>query len=173
MNIFVLDLDPIKAAEYHCDKHVCKMTVETMQMLLNPFIIQRKSVPFGPCGGGKYKIAHVNHPCSKWVMESFHNYMWTLELGLALGHEYNRRYQKVHACFPVIKWLAFNRERVEFPKYKMTEFALAMPDEYKTDDVVESYRRYYVADKLTFARWNYSQVPDWWPKNEISTILAA
>ena len=33
MNIFVLDEDPIKAAEYHCNKHVVKMILESAQML--------------------------------------------------------------------------------------------------------------------------------------------
>lgn len=33
MNIFVLDEDPVKAAEYHCNKHVCKMIIESAQML--------------------------------------------------------------------------------------------------------------------------------------------
>ena len=28
MNVFVLDKDPAKAAQYHCDKRVNKMTVE-------------------------------------------------------------------------------------------------------------------------------------------------
>jgi len=28
MNIFVLDYNPKKAAEYHCDKHVVKMILE-------------------------------------------------------------------------------------------------------------------------------------------------
>ena len=33
MNIFVLDKDPVKAAQYQCDKHVVKMIVESAQML--------------------------------------------------------------------------------------------------------------------------------------------
>ena len=33
MNIFVLDEDPIKAAAYHCNKHVVKMIIECAQML--------------------------------------------------------------------------------------------------------------------------------------------
>ena len=33
MNIFYLDKDPIVAAEMSCDKHVCKMIVESAQML--------------------------------------------------------------------------------------------------------------------------------------------
>lgn len=33
MNIFVLDTNPQKAAEYHCNKHICKMLLESAQML--------------------------------------------------------------------------------------------------------------------------------------------
>ena len=32
MNIFILDQIPKKAAEYHCDKHVVKMILESAQM---------------------------------------------------------------------------------------------------------------------------------------------
>ena len=33
MNIFILDEDPEFAAASHCDKHVCKMILESGQML--------------------------------------------------------------------------------------------------------------------------------------------
>ena len=33
MNIFILHSDPEIAAKQHCDKHVCKMIVESAQML--------------------------------------------------------------------------------------------------------------------------------------------
>ena len=33
MNIFYLNEDPRVAAEEHCDKHVCKMTIEFCQLL--------------------------------------------------------------------------------------------------------------------------------------------
>ena len=33
MNIFVLDTDPVLAAQMHCDKHVPKMVVEAAQMM--------------------------------------------------------------------------------------------------------------------------------------------
>ena len=33
MNIFVLDLDPTKCAEYHCDTHLVKMITEHNQIL--------------------------------------------------------------------------------------------------------------------------------------------
>lgn len=33
VNVFMLDLDPVLAARYHCDKHVVKMILETAQLL--------------------------------------------------------------------------------------------------------------------------------------------
>lgn len=33
MNIFVLDQDPVKAAEYLCDRHIIKMLLESTQLL--------------------------------------------------------------------------------------------------------------------------------------------
>jgi hypothetical protein len=33
MNLFFLDTDPKKCAEYHCDKHVVKMLLELVQLL--------------------------------------------------------------------------------------------------------------------------------------------
>ncbi len=33
MNIFVLDENPIRAAEMMCDKHIPKMVVESAQMM--------------------------------------------------------------------------------------------------------------------------------------------
>ena len=32
MNIFVLDRDPVKAAQMMCDKHIVKMIIESFQM---------------------------------------------------------------------------------------------------------------------------------------------
>ena len=33
MNLFILDKDPVLAAQLQCDKHVVKMIVESAQML--------------------------------------------------------------------------------------------------------------------------------------------
>ena len=42
-----------------------------------------------------------------------------------------------------------------FNETGLTQFALAMPDKYKTDDPVESYRNYYMSEeKQKIATWN-------------------
>jgi len=56
-------------------------------------------------------------------------------------------------------------KRNESRKYNgLTAFALAMPDEYKSDDAVESYRRYYMSpEKQRIASWNKKRErPEWY-----------
>ena len=46
-------------------------------------------------------------------------------------------------------------------KGDLTEFRLAMPDECKIGDAVESYREYYNVFKKGFAKWKNREVPYW------------
>tara|TARA_R100000353_G_scaffold27510_4_gene23176 strand:+ start:8010 stop:8711 length:702 start_codon:yes stop_codon:yes gene_type:complete len=46
-----------------------------------------------------------------------------------------------------------------------TPFALAMPDEFKCNDAVESYRRYYIGAKQEFAEWR-NGTPEWFIKQK-------
>jgi len=42
-----------------------------------------------------------------------------------------------------------------------------MPDEYRVDDVVESYRNYYKGAKANFAKWTKRNIPEWFKMEEI------
>jgi hypothetical protein len=44
---------------------------------------------------------------------------------------------------------------------------MAMPDEYKVMDVVQSYRNYYMGAKKSFAVWKNRDVPEWFSNNEV------
>lgn len=142
MNIFVLSVDPVLAAMYQCDKHVVKMALETAQML-------------STIAGGPYKPTHAKHPCTIWAGTTWHNFEWLREHGMALCREYSYRYNKRHKCQSII-------ENVSTPKLPsgLTPFAQAMPDEYRDDDAVAAYRRYY--HSKTFAKWTRRNVPSWW-----------
>jgi hypothetical protein len=144
MNIFVLDTDPNIAAKYHTDKHVRKMIVESAQMLSTAHQIIDGPNP------NVYKTAYKNHPCTKWARESQLNYMWLLGLFVALLKEYETRFKKHHKCETLIKHLTImpNILKTEF-----TPFALAMPDQYKTNDPVKSYRNYYLYEKKHLFYW--------------------
>ena len=156
MNIFVVNNDPWLAAEDLCDQHVVKMTLETAQMLSTACWTNDVPAP--------YKKTHYNHPCNVWVRASRDNYVWLIEHGLALSVQYRVRYGKIHKSEAVIKQLAGSTIMSILPNIGLTKFALAMPDQYKTDDPVQSYRKFYVSDKAKFATWNFCDPPSWWPR---------
>lgn len=153
MNIFILDWDVRKCAHYHCDKHVVKMILETAQLLCTA----HHSV--GSTSEPPYRIVHKNHPCSIWTRKSLSNYLYLAELGLALCEEYTFRYDKKHKSEEVIEWSIINKPNIE--DIGFTTPALAMPDIYKVDDVVQSYRNYYIGEKHQIFKWKKRNAPEW------------
>ena len=145
MNIFFLSSNPKKAARLHCDKHVVKMIIETAQLLYSAhWVLSPDNLP-----ATAYKLAHKNHPCSMWVRNSITNYMWLASLGWWLCKEYQYRYgdDKVHKSEAHIVWLLANPPK-SIPHGEFTPPVLAMPDEYKQESVIDSYRTYYIESKL-------------------------
>ena len=158
MNIFFLDWDVRKSSEYHCDKHVVKMILETAQLLCGAHHTTDQPTDQVP-----YKLSHKNHPCSIWVRESLSNYLYLCELGMELCKEYTYRYGKRHKSQDVIEWCITNK--VNICDKGFTEPPKAMPDEYRVSDVVESYRNYYKGSKSRFAVWKNREIPFWYEKN--------
>jgi hypothetical protein len=152
MNIFVLDLEPKKCAEYHMDKHAVKMILETAQLLCGVHWVTGSEAP--------YKLSHKNHPCSIWVRECYENYVWLCDLGMELCKEYSHRYGKRHKSQDIIEWCIVNKPNIR-NNGDITPFALAMPDECKIGDTVESYRTYYIKEKYKIATWKNREIPYW------------
>ena len=158
MNIFFLDVNPRKIAQYHCDKHVVKMILETAQLLCGAHWMVGSEAP--------YKLSHKNHPCAKWTRESDENYEYLCEIGLALCEEYTHRYGKVHKSEAIIEWCATNVPLLPRDVGSTTP-AMAMPEEYKVGySVVQSYRNYYINDKAGFAKWTKREVHEWFVNKE-------
>jgi hypothetical protein len=63
----------------------------------------------------------------------------------------------------VIEWCLINLPNI--PEEDFTEPPKAMPEEYKVDDVVQSYRNYYLGDKKYFSKWKKREVPYWFSEN--------
>lgn len=178
MNIFFIDLDARKAAEQLVDKHVVKMIVETAQLLstahrvLDGIQVQIQLEKDGKTRNKKvwilpddrnhifYKATHINHPCALWCRESVENYNWLVDHLFALSDEYTYRYGKNHKT---IQRLGYE---IQSPPFNLKEWdwtnpPLAMPDEYKSDDFVESYRNYYREEKKHLHKWKNRGVPEW------------
>lgn len=190
MNIFILHLNPIIAAQMHCDRHVVKMIIESAQLLYTCCLIYGiighditdfiNTAPVTTKGSHGYRATHVNHPCCKWLSESVENYKWLVTMAKELCSEYTRRYKKIHATEQHIDWLSYVCPKI--PEIQQTTFAIVMPDEYKClymhehdkdkhdkdehgvcnqYDPVASYRKYYCKVK-TFAKWSKTETPSWY-----------
>ena len=154
MNIFFLDWDLEKCAQYHCDKHVVKMILETAQLLCGVHHTTKQVHEQVP-----YKLSHKNHPCSIWARESLSNYLTLCELGLELCKEYTYRYGKRHKSQDVIEWCLSNKPQIL--DLGLTEPPKAMPDEYKTSNLIDSYRNYYRQAKNEIVSWKNREIPKW------------
>lgn len=152
MNIFVLDENIQKCAEYSVDKHVVKMVLESAQLL--SAAVRMSGIDAG------YKLTHKNHPCTKWASESLSNWRWLKSLTFHLNNEYRFRYNKNidHKSFTV----AMSLPEPKIKDIGITKFALAMPDEFRSDDAIKSYRDYYINQKSHIANWTKRNKPYWW-----------
>ena len=113
MNIFILDKDPVQAAQLQCDKHVVKMVVESAQMLSTAHRLLDGQETRKPSKSGKtmrkyYDLylgqddlemetllmanVHEKHPCTIWSMINTANYDWHWQHLNALCKEYTYRY---------------------------------------------------------------------------------
>ena len=151
MNIFVLDKEVEKCAEYHCDKHVIKMILESAQML--SAVVRLNGHDIG------YKLTHKNHPCTIWARESLSNYNWLVRLTSLLNYEYRYRYDKDinHKSYDLVKTLPIP----DLPDIGLTPFAQAMPEQYKNKNAVKAYRDYYINEKSSFLTWTKRKKPKW------------
>lgn len=151
MNIFILDQDINQCAQYHCDQHVVKMILESVQMLCTALNKKGFSTP--------YRSTHIHHPCVLWVEQSFDNFIWLQDLAIALNREYRFRFAKEgdHQSIRVLADIA----DYAYSKQGVTEFAQAMPGKYKvTGDAVKAYRQFYIGEKLAFAKWTKRSAPE-------------
>lgn len=172
MNIFVVDTDPESAAKQLCDKHINKMTVETVQMLVSASRrhgASDKDVPI-TSKGTPHKGGYANHPSTVWAGDSRDNFMWLFFHGLALAKEFTYRYGKRHAGEDQLEVLSSLVDNV--PDIGPTDVALCVGPELQSkygsthlpiELAVGVYRDFYKKDKADFAKWEKGRPsPNWW-----------
>lgn len=159
MNVFYLHHLPMLAATYHCDKHVGKMLIETCQLL---------ATAHHEHGNGhrvSYRPTHRNHPSAIWARQSRLHYDWLSDLARGLSRQFYWRYHHHHKSYGV--WLAelmYAPPAMQSLPLLWSPPPLAMPDEYKSSDHIQSYRRYYASKAASFPLVYYKGAkpqPDW------------
>lgn len=189
MNIFVLHFSQRKAARWHCDKHVVKMLLETVQLLYTAHwclaypeldkckgsqILSKtqkllaipENMETAPLNlsGKHYRPVHSFHPCARWARETSGNYRWLANLGLELAREFRFRYGHSHSCEEHVEWLSKNPP-TNIPRWTRTNFPLAMDDRFKiSNDPIVSYRYFYKQSKgkeRGLLTYTKREIPHW------------
>lgn len=163
MNIFYTSHDPDVAARDLPDKHCVKMPVEAVQMLVSACVRHGIQPNVITKSGTVHKGGYANHPSTVWAGDTQENWFWTISWGFSLCDEYTKRYSKQHFAENQLHQLLNSFELI--PTGDLTAPALAMPDECKTADPVESYRnciRLKVATKPESFVWKKgTAAPSW------------
>lgn len=169
MNIFVLDYDPKRCAELHCDKHVVKMISEYCQLIFTTLHVHYKDVDFDIM-----KPTHTNHPCRKWLDNSYTNYKWLTKLLDNLHDEWKLRYDhpesKVHKSYELylnnktkIDDMLFNVLPSSINDSLPVDWAYCVPEDCMKDgNIIESYRLYYKTHKQHILKYyrGTKDIPD-------------
>lgn len=175
MNIFAVDDDPARCAEYMVDKHVVKMILETCQLLSTAHRLLDGTEYLDKTKTGRnvkrwrlpddreqhlYSATHIHHPSAVWCRTNNNNYIWLYCHLLALFNEYTYRYGKRHKCEAMIDWLKSAPYNISTGY--LTPVTPAMPDEYKVpNNSIESYRNYYRIAKSRMHKWTKREPPKW------------
>ena len=200
MNIFALSKCPHESARQMLDKHIIKMPTETCQMLhTNILFMQfvnkhgkepslRELKAFHKASKSKLmKPSMLNHPSTIWARQSFDNFMWLYQHGLALCEEHKIRYPKEDEKGNIIEHGSYRRILqcnshtdlvidFQFNGDSLTPVSIAMDDRYRIENtfddewefVIQSYRHYYLEGKWDIAEWKNNRRPDWFPANHFA-----
>lgn len=181
MNIFYIDHNPTQCAQWHVDKHVVKMILESAQLLSTAHRVLDGKEYIGKSKTGRaakrwlldvdmrfphdrdsvvYHATHIHHPSSVWCRANNNNYNWLYSLYVALMNEYTYRYGKNHSCEMLKSYLQAPPANISVGAF--TQPTPAMPDEYKVaNDSIASYKNYYIGAKARFASWKNREIPQW------------
>lgn len=169
MNIFILaqgrtGVDWGRSAKYLDNKRINKMAVETAQIMST--VIQEFGIEIPDLDYYKiYKPTHSNHPCVIWAKLNWYN--WDALHGYLhkLLHEIARRFNKtpkVSELFPEFTIFRNNSHGAEcWPTRTsgITPPPLCMPEEFRGNNLVTSYRRYYASKENIY--YDLEDVPEW------------
>jgi hypothetical protein len=152
LNIFLLDTDVTKCAQYHCDKHVVKMPIEYAQLLSTTLLHHGLEAP--------YKKTHENHPCAVWARKHNGNYTYLYDLAIALGKEYTYRYGKLHKSTEVLYSIPRLLDDEPLERSPLPN-CTSIKTEYPDLNLVDKYRLYYMRDKAHILTFKDREEPHW------------
>lgn len=167
MQVYILDKNPEKSAQYLCDQHLIKQILENAQILCSI-----SSLDF-------HKSTHENHPVTRWFLTGDRitrqiKFAYLMRYTYELNQEYKYRFKKdvnhrsfdlllhqvpaLETLFLFCKDAFIEPDLSDFPKV-FNGFTA------RSADTVEAFREYYVKYKMINfkkpMRWSMRAMPDW------------
>ncbi|MFS8159767.1 MAG: hypothetical protein ACMG6E_06065 [Candidatus Roizmanbacteria bacterium] len=149
MQIFFINIDPVKAAKQLSDVHIRKMPTESAQLLSTAFRVIKPQTILSIC-----KSYNPYGRLVKWLVASKAHYRWLLQHAIALCKEYTYRTDKVHASQTYIDLIAEKWNPVVMDQYKH----LIVPN-----DPIQSNRNLLKIGKRDICHWKLKPArrPTW------------
>ena len=160
MNIFAIEsnehgeIDWVKSAQSQDNYRLVKMILESCQILSTVLNEQGIQAP--------YKSFNPKHPSCAWAAESSVNFEDLIVHCLAMLEEYTDRFNKQHKCAAVLEQIIKLYDPDKFYLHESTPLKMAMPDNFKSDNIVESYRKFYASKPRI--RYPKEKIPVWFEK---------
>ena len=158
MNIFAIEgdistgeIDWIASAKSQDNYRVVKMILESCQILSTVLNEQGIDAP--------YRSFNPKHPSCLWAAESSSNFLNLVDHCAAMIDEYEARFGKTHKCKAVLKKIVKLHDSGRFPRLESTPLRLAMPSEFRSNNPVLSYRKFYASKPRV--RYPKDKVPSW------------
>lgn len=143
-----------ESVQFQTKKHCIKMPLESAQLLSTCHRVLES-----PFADQVYRKTHPNHPCNIWIRESRSNYEWLFKFLLKQFEEFRYRRNKPHGSEKLIDILSNNPVEKDIG---LTPFALCMPEKYIGSCAVESYRKFYNAEKRHLFEWDGGREKPYW-----------
>lgn len=145
MNVFVLDSDLRKSAEYYTDKDLEKTIKIVAQLLASTYYYSAETI-YAP-----YKLVKGNRNWITWLRVSASNWMWLCDYGIELYGEYKFRYNaRSHRSGELIFFMSNN-------KPKLSDNGLTTLPIKSVTACIDAYMEYVNEDSV----WTKRDVP-WW-----------
>ena len=160
MNIFAIEnnengqIDWIKSAQSQDNYRVVKMILESCQILSTVLNEQGIDAP--------YRSFNPKHPSCLWAAESSDYFTNLVIHCTAMIEEYESRFNKIHKCKAVLNKIINLFDPSMFPTNKPTPLRMAMPENFRSNNIVESYRKFYASKPKI--RYPKNKIPAWFKK---------
>jgi hypothetical protein len=158
VNIFAIEgdettgkVDWYKSGRTQDNLRTVKMLLESTQLLSSAMHLNGMQ--------GCYKLNHAKHPSTIWTAESSDNWVNLYIHAMALNQEYEERFGKEHKCKAKLVEMQNSVDLKKFSSAVATPLRLAMPDEFKSNNIVKSYRDFYSTKPKM--RYPKDKIPDW------------